>query len=1519
MISRRVLVLTLAAVAVAVPLRAQAYTWLGDRSPDWHDPDNWSPRGVPGTGSTATIEVGGRYTPEAYNARCDTLVVRPGASIAVDSLTARAVSMQSNSTMDLSGSLSVSGPFDNLGRIDGSNGSVDFTGSGTVNGQMIHANVNATDRTFLDVRIEGRLYHSAGVLRIRRTNVQLGADFQGTTVVSGSTDSYLILGSSVTWHTRNAVSDPPRTIDIYGNWDSDPSVFVPTTGVVVFRGSPSTVTGSSIFHDIRVASGDGANLQSPTTFTGSARIDGTVSGAALISRPAAGAARVEGTGSVYDLTMRGDAFLAGLTIDHDLTVQDPGTDVTVEGTVTVRRNVYVSTDSAYLRGERMPMAILRVTGNCECSGHYELLGNMELSGDLLIRPSATVAPIDGRIIFKAPRTHVLSSTANTNPALQTVVVERGATLDITSVQNFAALEVNGTVTVRDWANGSHGAMFARSLVVAAGATFRYQDQFVPFQIGALPNAPGSLRVDGTATVLGASNTIVGDAIVNGTLTFDPGSTLRLDGSGIATGTFPGATVTGALRRLLGATFNGDVQHDAGVLQVGIAVVNGALTARGTTLAAEGNADDSLTVVQDLEIATTGMSTQLPGVIRVRRNWRSSPTFQPQTGLVLFEGSSAQNARGTATNDVAWHEMQVGTGASLFLDGALRGGDVVLKGQLTMTANTIALSERLIVQASARLNGTAVTTMRIGSRCSVAGTVDVPQATADVRGRFEVLAGSQVHLGSGSHLFGGDVTVAGALSFAPTSAFVFDGAGAVTAPPSLVLPNVAVAGTYELRSATIGGNLHQRPGAGPLGVGTLRVGGSAFLLGGRLWDAGSGAGVLDVAGGVLMAGAGVVAEAAPEIRCGTEWAANRAFLPTSGRVVLTGAAPPPARLRALEGALAFHELELRGTVTTTDVQEIWARTCRVTAPNGGLALPTAPLTLHCDVLTCDGTLAVPAGGRLVLGPMFAPAATVDIGAAGRLWVVGQGGRPAVVAGTHQGSYGLAVGGTLEAAEFEFRDMNAAGIRILAGATIGPAPLDLRGGVFGSGASGPGSVLLDVARSGTQPALTLRGLVFDNRDRDTRFNVRTTTSVPIHLSAADGNFHGEAFEDDPNRVIEWDPFTRTQLEWVRAEGALHRVDLTFRSLQEVDAQLLGVLRGDHANGPFDVVAGVVVPGGAPHTYAIVDRAVEPLRRYYYELVDLHSRAVLRSHGVSSARAHPATFGAVRVVGPSGFPSIEAALLDAGPGGTVLVETGTYPAFRVTQPAVIQPAAGARVQIDASSTPVQVESVSGPVALRGLEIVAAGSTGLSVRRCPSRIVLDGLIVRSSGPASAVAIEDCPQVALQGSTVLGAPMRLLRSVTFAWGAKVDDLQVLDHSRLTDVELAAGRVTIDATSSRRPLPGLAPQLTGDRLWHGGQTADLCAEANPFDLVAVFFSVGTGWYDLGAWNIEMVLGLGLESLQQPLFVGFADAKGSARFGMPIPAEAPELWGSALELQMLSVGLRTPPGRLSNLNRVLVAP
>jgi hypothetical protein len=451
---------------------------------------------------------------------------------------------------------------------------------------------------------------------------------------------------------------------------------------------------------------------------------------------------------------------------------------------------------------------------------------------------------------------------------------------------------------------------------------------------------------------------------------------------------------------------------------------------------------------------------------------------------------------------------------------------------------------------------------------------------------------------------------------------------------------------------------------------------------------------------------------------------------------------------------------------------------------------------------------------------------------------------------------------------------------------------------NGAGGPGSTLLHIDRN---VSTQFRYLRFDTPGTAT-FNVRSSGTGHIRLVNEGGNFAGPAHEDDPGSVIDWLPAERTQLVAFTATAAIHRVELAFATSSEVDAMELRLQRALAATGPWiDVVGSPLVPLGSPGAganYALTDLLVVDTTKYFYRLREVLLHGEPRLLDDDFARPWPQQYGNSWYVGTNGgYPDIASAVTAASPGGNIIVQAGTYPAFTIDKPVRIFPDGSGPVHIDTTLGKLLVQNIpAGAVdlALYGLIVGSATSAfGMEVRNCDNVIVLDGLQVTTGTGVPGLRIDDATRVAVQSCAFVGDP-RVYLSL-----GSVDELTVSALARVTYCNVTPGSLTVAPGAVASLRPGTMPGISFRPAWHGEKPVQMTVTAQPLSIYGVVYAPARDYLDLTLlFPIDMVL-LVDQSQAVTLLVGLTPPSGSHAFQVIAPANALG-WGTNLPLQILEL-------------------
>ncbi len=482
---------------------------------------------------------------------------------------------------------------------------------------------------------------------------------------------------------------------------------------------------------------------------------------------------------------------------------------------------------------------------------------------------------------------------------------------------------------------------------------------------------------------------------------------------------------------------------------------------------------------------------------------------------------------------------------------------------------------------------------------------------------------------------GAATVVGAGTLRITSFGAIAGSATATlALPNLVIQAPASASVSFGGQVSIAGNLTLNSGRLCLvnnSTTLISVAGNASFLGGTMPFMSLGqAGVLDVEGNVTFAGC--AATPTHVIRCAGNWTADDNAAPST--VELDGSAPSALTATGPTSTLSFTLLEIKNGARAPSVSLKVRSNSTVIRQGGELStgarsLDLQPVTGTLNVLVY-GTLRVVAGGDLGLGPNNA--CYVQILSGGMLSVIGSPLAPAVVRGTLGGGYSLSIAGTMEASNFEFREMNSAGVVLQAGMILAPAPHDLRHGRFDfrAGAT-PGSRLLDT-RLGYP--VTISYVTFDNSQSvSSPVNIRSPTGGNVDVYASGGVLGGpggELFDDDPANRVHWIAPNPTTVASFTATGGPALVTLGWTSSVETDIEKYVLLRAS-ANNPLSYSQVAEVAPTGPGNYAYTDVGLSVGQTFLYRLTERLTHQVSNQLGTASAQT---TSGApVIVTQPAG----------------------------------------------------------------------------------------------------------------------------------------------------------------------------------------------------------------------------------------------------------------------------------------------
>ena len=296
--------------------------------------------------------------------------------------------------------------------------------------------------------------------------------------------------------------------------------------------------------------------------------------------------------------------------------------------------------------------------------------------------------------------------------------------------------------------------------------------------------------DGTTSHVINMNISTGTANVTGSITQSGGANIIFSGAGAlnignnysyTSGTFTGSTGT--------VTYNGTAsQVVAGVnynnltinKATGIASISSATTISGNLTNTAGQLDltAGTTITGNVTIASGAILTGGSINISVAGNWSNSGTFTPSSGIVIFNGSSAQTISASPFNNISINKA-VGT-ATLSGNLSITGNLSILAGTAdlsTFTANRSSLGGTLTLSdgASLLIGGannfpSNYGTYSLGAASTVTYNGTIAQTTAGITYGHLVFSngGSNVKTLAASTTISGNITINSGATFSASS-------------------------------------------------------------------------------------------------------------------------------------------------------------------------------------------------------------------------------------------------------------------------------------------------------------------------------------------------------------------------------------------------------------------------------------------------------------------------------------------------------------------------------------------------------------------------------------------------------------------------------------------------------------------------------------------------------------------------------------------------------------------------------
>jgi fibronectin-binding autotransporter adhesin len=1335
-------------------------------------------------------------------------------------------------------------------------------------------------------------------------NVGDDAQFSGGTMAAGSAstsvvdvaDDAVFAGTTTLFVGANA----PQ-LRIGGDYVGASS-WVPAVGLTVFDAGPSTVSGVCSFADLTVNAG-----VSVTTTVGAA-VNGVLAvsggGASLVcggpldvnsaATVAAGGAWELGT---FTHAVGGSGTFNGAVTGAGVVRFDGPANATWSGTTALPAVEVAKSSSADLAA----------------SGIVGVVGDLTVtSGDFVVNAGATVNVGDDAQFSGGTMAAGSASTSVVDVADDAVFV---GTTTLFVGANVPQLRIGGDyVGASSWApaggstvfdagpSSTSGVCSFADLTVNAGVS-------VTTTVGATVNGVLAVNGGGASLVCGGPLDVSGAATVAAGGTWELGTFTHAVGG---SGTFNGAVSGAGVVRFDGpanATWSGT----AALPEVEIAKVG------STNLAANG----AVSIVGDLTVAS--------GVFVVN----TGATVNVGDDATFNGGSLAAGSASTSIVDVADDAVFAGT-TTLFVGASapqLRiGGDYVgasswapaggltvfdagpstVSGVCSFADLTVNVGVSVTTTVGAAVNG--VLAVNGGGAALVCG------GPMDVNGAATVAVGGTWELGTFTHSVGGSGTFNGAVTGA--GAVRFDGATNATWSGTSALPAVEIAkvgSTNLAASGSIGvaGNLTVTSGTFVVGLGAIvSVGNDAFFNGGAFFT-NSTASIIDIADDAVFAGTTTLFAGAlvPQIHIGGDYVADATWAPTSGLIELDGASPSTVAPLVPGATLTFNDVAIRNGTRTLAADATWAAASTTIHAGSALRAGTgATLSWTANAPTVNGTLGADAGGALALGPAIN--LTVPVG--GALSLVGTPTNRARLTRAGAAGYGVTVNGTIEAMNFLVEFGGANGLVVPAGATVAPAPRDLRNGFFDNPFS-PAAAQLTLTRNAP---FDLRYPVFEKSNGVVASNVRTLSGAAIDVVNFAGTQAGEAFDDDPSSLVTWSPAEQSVVSFFAGVPGVSKATLVWTMTSLIDAEAFLIERSD-AGGPFAQVFETAAAGLGP--YAFVDDPLVALTTYTYKLYQRLTHGVVTELGTATVTPFTTPPPAnILDVGPTaGVTTLQQAVnaaLAAGGQITILrVQAGTFAPFTLSS----TPPGGLRIFadgpgafVDTTTGPVTIQNLAAgnPVEIRGLAIGSGASTqpALVVQNCDAPVIVDDCVVATGGAVAAARVSDCPAgVALTRLSASGNPGVRVEQASFAavTGGTIDELSAANGSYVQTCELGGAAVLNDGSSTFEPCAGALPRLDVDSFVSIGTPLVFTFQGAPLSYWALVGSFGVDYVAFPASVLQMPVLMNIPSafIQSEQF---ADGVGSGTYPGLLPP-SPALLGLPFSWQAVQLDL-SGSYRFSNL-------
>ncbi|MDF1798308.1 MAG: hypothetical protein P1V81_03960 [Planctomycetota bacterium] len=1089
--------------------------------------------------------------------------------------------------------------------------------------------------------------------------------------------------------------------------------------------------------------------------------------------------------------------------------------------------------------------------------------------------------------------------------------------------------------------------------------------FVKTRIGELELVGGTMHLNDVTTV-----TVDGDArLIGGTLGFDTlvGNFESLDVNGDLTesGTVAGTTSPFSRVRVAGDWIGtGSFVMPSGWVELDGAPassISGSAPTFGNLQILNGlRTLASNTIVQaDLEVRTNGTLDVATLDLDVTGDLKSTDSGVSIVGdgpvYLSGDGLVSTNTLGTPPIEILGGTRSSGnaTVAGLTLTGGTLHlldiatlhvlGDADLVGGTLSFDTTIGNHDTLRVDGDLSQSGSVIGTTSAQSRIYVAGDwsadtpFELPSGWVYLDGGDAVIGGSaptfrRLSLVSGDYsvetetLVSGTILSSGGSTSGPEWLTMIDSTQPITTGTNVLGRLRILAGTVDINTSRVG---ELELAGGELLIRnfvTLTVEGDANLLAGTLsFDTTVGNyETLNVLGSVTQtATVSGTSSSFSRFYCEGDWHSNSSFAMASGSVQLNGSGST-----LLGGSIpgndpTFPNLTITGGERRVEADTQLSATLVDVTSSGRLTVTADALRPVGTPLSISGVLDIEPTGRLAPDA----ASPITIQSVGRLELVGAPGQPAVLEGLG-GGLDCTVNGTLAARDFEVRAPKAAGLVVNSGASLAPAPDDLRDGLFTLPDATAGSTLLTLNAGG---GAVLPFLRFEDPLAAGTFNVRRASGGVVTLANASGGFEGATFEDDASNLIDWTTLTTSAIASFKAKPSAEKATLSWESTNEsVDLSAWRIESAPTASGPFGLVTEVTATG--PGTYSFVHLPLAADAEVHYRLFEKQTGGLVNLLAEDActpwSAAQPANLA---TVGPGGdFATIQAAIDAAtGPAAVISVAAGSYPSFSVIAPAatqlhIINDGSGS-VLVDASTSPVEIAftSFGQAVELVGVEITGGAlARAVDVHDNLGSVLLDSSVVTGGAGQPGLVAAASLAVSIGRTTLTGTPGLQVGAVAevYVGRGSIDNLDVSAGGAVQLSGLVPASTNALPGSEVVTHPGVMPDLQFGSFQSLGVPFSLDFEAAPASFYQLATSAGMFPLDLGDTNFWQMLLLCHFGNYSVVNQGFTHpTTGQVNLTVELPADGAFI-GAVLPVQGWTIAVvPSVQVRFSNLRSLVAMP